>query len=306
MGSILEGSGKTGRKVYSWCVWDVLEWCDEDRQCETCALWEECQGRAKVKRDGGNGFVRIEDVIAMKSRVSMATWEHEMLCHRPRLERAVFPTFRRETHVRSAAGERFAPGTTIFVEGRAFRVEGVFAGVDFGYRGAFVCLWMAMMREPGGVNSPRVVWVVDEMVVREETLPRNIHVMRARPWDVGRVYCDVAGRGANGQTGCSDERLLREAGFLVSSKGMPIRHGLALIADLVNPAIGPPRFFIDPSCARLIAAMESYERDRNGDPVKDGTHDHPIDALRYALVNHDGGFKAEHRYYVATESDRRR
>ena len=48
-----------------------------------------------------------------------------------------------------------------------------------------------------------------------------------------------------------------------------------------------PRLLIDPRCTRLIAAMEGYRRRPDGKADKDGTHDHPIDALRYALVNHD-------------------
>ncbi|MGN6370379.1 MAG: hypothetical protein ACTHN5_19160 [Phycisphaerae bacterium] len=298
MSEVLEKSAASGRKVFSWCVWDVLEKCPERRKCEGCPLWEECQGRAKVERAGGNGFVRIADVIAMKKRVSRATWEHEMLCHRPRVERAVFPAFRRETHVRSAAGVSFVRGATVVVDGRSFRVEGIFAGVDFGYRGAFVCLWMAMMRAADAADAPPAVWVVEEMVVREETLPRNAKAMRDRPWDVEKVYCDVAGRGVNAQTGHTDERVLKEEGFVVKSRKLGILEGVSLVADLVHPAIGAARLFVDPRCVQLISAMEGYERGKNGEPLKDGTHDHLVDALRYAVANHLGvSSKLELRVY---------
>ncbi len=298
MSEILEGSATSGRKVFSWCVWDVLELCPATRRCETCPLFEECQGRAKVKREGGNGFVRIEDVIAMKKRVSRATWEHEMLCHRPRVERAVFAAFRRETHVRSAEGVGFVRGGRVCVEGRTFVAEGIFAGVDFGYRGAFVCLWMVMMREGDGADARRVVWVIDEMVVREETLPRNVKAMRQRPWEVVKVYCDIAGNAVNSQTGRTDERILREEKFAVKSRKVGIDEGVGMVADLVQPAVGAARMLIDPKCVALIAAMEGYERGRNGEPIKDGTHDHLIDALRYAVANHDrAGGKVEIRLY---------
>ncbi|HUO08558.1 MAG TPA: hypothetical protein VM008_09690 [Phycisphaerae bacterium] len=283
-----------GRKRFSWCVWDVMERCPEERKCEGCALWEGCQGRAK----NGNGFVPIEDVIAMKSRVSQATWEHEMLCHPPRVEHGVFPAFRREMHVRSAEGQVFGPGARIIHEGRLFVVEGIYGGVDFGYRGPFVCLWMAMLREGSKPDSPRAVWVLDEMLVREQTLVRNVMAMRDRKWDVVRVYCDVAGKGVNSQTGRSDERVLRDEGFLTRCREMKIDEGIGVINDLLNPAVGFPRLLIDPRCQHLIAAMESYERGKDGQPIKDGVHDHPIDALRYALVNHDGvGSKTEWRLY---------
>jgi hypothetical protein len=56
---------------------------------------------------------------------------------------------------------------------------------------------------------------------------------------------------------------------------------------LLDPAMGAPRLLIDPKCVRLIEAMEGYRRNSSGDPDKDGRHDHLIDALRYALVNHE-------------------
>jgi hypothetical protein len=55
---------------------------------------------------------------------------------------------------------------------------------------------------------------------------------------------------------------------------------------------------MDPRCVQLIAAMEGYERGKNGEPIKDGTHDHLIDALRYGVSNHDrAGSKLESRLY---------
>jgi hypothetical protein len=281
----------TGRRTFAWCVWDVIEKCPQWRECAQCPLWESCQGRAK----SADGFVRIDDVIAMKSRVSQATWQHEMLCHPPRFENTVFPAFRRATHVLEVGGQPMIPGVAARVNGQSWRVESVVAGVDFGYAGAFVCLWMAMLR---GANGMRAVWVLDELVTREQTLARNVEAMRSRPWEVSMVYCDVAGRHTNSQTGRTDECVLRDAGFATRCRAMPIEEGVGMIADLLDPASGGARLWIDPRCARLIAAFEGYLRRADGKPEKDGTHDHLIDALRYALVNHEGaGIKVEVRLY---------
>jgi hypothetical protein len=114
------------------------------------------------------------------------------------------------------------------------------------------------------------------------------------------VYCDVAGTGTNSQTGLQDERLLSAAGFRVRSSSMGIEEGVALLDELIEPAIenAPPRLFIDPRCTELIAAMEGYRRKADGRPDKDGRHDHFIDALRYAVVNHDRPLpKVEMRSY---------
>jgi len=291
-----EGGRKdeAGRKIFAWCVWDVIAKCPEERKCEGCGLWEGCGGRAK----GASGFVPVEDVVAMKGRVSRATWEHEMLCRRPRVEHGVFPAFSRATHVRSADGYPLCAGARLVLDARLLTVESVVAGVDFGYRGAFVCLWMAMMRVGTKPDGLRVLWVMDEMVTREQTVVRNAMAMRDRRWDPVKVYCDIAGRETNSQTGRTDERVLRDEGFSTRAKSMLIGEGVSMIADLVDPAMGFPRLYIDPRCAHLITAMESYEKGADGKPIKDGVHDHLIDALRYALVGHDyHGAKVEVRYY---------
>jgi hypothetical protein len=291
MEKVLEEQGENGqRKVFAWCVWDVLEKCPEWRQCAGCPLEKACRGRAKLV-EGEGGFVKIEDVIAMRGRVSSATWEHEMLCQRPRFEDAVFGGFRRETHVRGWVGEAASPGSVVVVEGRAMRAEAVIAGVDFGYRHAFVCVWMVMLREAGR----RVVWVVDELVTREQTVARNAEQMRAARWSGATggfvsgvtVYCDNAGGQVNGQTGKTDERVLREAGFVTKRRAMRIEEGVAEMAELVSPAEGGARLLVDPRCVRVIAALEGYRRGADGAPVKDGVHDHVVDALRYAVAGHD-------------------
>lgn len=297
MNKILNAAAQDdARKTFAWCVWDVIENCPPERPCSTCPLWEHCQGRAKT----ANGFLKIDDVIAMKNRVSASTWEHEMLCHPPRLEHGVFPAFRRELHVRSAEGYPLLPGAKFMLNGHHMLVENVVAGVDFGYRGAFVSLWLAMIRVGAKPDGPRLVWVCDELVTRQQTLACNAAAMRERRWDPVTVYCDIAGRQTSSQTGRTDERVLRDAGFPTKARAMRIDEGLGMIADLVQPASGLPRFYVDPRCAHLIEAMESYERGEDGKAIKDGVHDHLIDALRYALVGHDDrGSRTEVTYYIA-------
>jgi hypothetical protein len=277
------------RKTFAWCVWDVVARCHPARDCGTCPLWADCGGRAK----GASGFVPVEDVIAMHGRVSRATWEHEMLCRPPRAEHAVFPGFARGRHVCAFPQSRATGrGEAVVAGGRALVCEAVVAGVDFGFAAAFVCLWVVMLKDERG---RRVAWVVDELVAARRTLRQNAEAMRARGGADGGfapavVYCDVAGRGRNGQTGRTDEAVLRGEGFTVRSGPMGIVESLALVGDLVEPAEegAAPRLLVDPRCERLIAAFEGYAWKRPGEEaLKDGVHDHLIDALRYALFNHD-------------------
>ena len=108
--------------------------------------------------------------------------------------------------------------------------------------------------------------------------------------DVRRLYCDPAGNGPNDQTGRTNvERLKRD--FTVRSKGSKIQDGIELIRQALCSGTGDATLFIHPKCERLIAAMHEYRYQEDGGetPDKDGTHDHPVDALRYYYVNSSVG-----------------
>ena len=80
-----------------------------------------------------------------------------MLCFRPYAQDRVFDTFDRSIHVRALD----APALGAKVEHAGvgpLRMEGLIAGVDFGWR-KFACVWVAMLRNEAG---ERVAWVVDE------------------------------------------------------------------------------------------------------------------------------------------------
>lgn len=62
------------RKLFTWCIWDVMEKCEES--CKDCSLLADCQGKAKQ----ASGFVPVEDVRVMRSRVKASVWAMEMLC----------------------------------------------------------------------------------------------------------------------------------------------------------------------------------------------------------------------------------
>jgi hypothetical protein len=106
---------------------------------------------------------------------------------------------------------------------------------------------------------------------------------------VSRVYCDPAGNGRNDQTAASNVAVLRAAGYTVRHRASRIVDGLEMIRAALRPADLnlPPRLFIHPRCKRLTHALQAYRYpDAGGElPLKDGEHDHLIDALRYYFVN---------------------
>ncbi len=264
MSRIVDQAQAAGTRVLRWCLLDVLAPCPAERPCDGCALWDECQGRAKSRTAG---FIAIDDAIRMKSRVSRETWECEMLCRRPSTRGRVFPGFDAQVHVREWEGA----------------CDTMSLAIDFGYANPFVALWVAA-RPDGAVH------VVDEHVRSEWTLDQHIQEIDGRPWPrATRIFCDPAGAGRSAQTSASDVQVLRRAGYAVRHRASRIVEGIERVRRALRPAIGEPRLFIAPRCVKLIAALEAYRYPGAGEelPLKDGTHDHPIDALRYYFVNEE-------------------
>src|SRR5205823_2123489 len=126
-----------------WCLLEVLENCpDTKRACPGCPLQEDCDGRARH----ANGFFKIDDAIAMKRRVSKEMWETEMLCLRPSVKGAVFPSFAKEIHVKDESPGLALPRSNDF-----------WLGIDFGFNNPFVCLWISR-------DEHDQIFVIDEYV----------------------------------------------------------------------------------------------------------------------------------------------
>jgi hypothetical protein len=94
MQSVVEEAPARGYRLYKWCILDVLERCD-GRDCETCDLWDECQGRARH----ADGYYRIDDAISKKRQVSEQTWLSEYLCMMPSSEGLIYKEFDMALHV---------------------------------------------------------------------------------------------------------------------------------------------------------------------------------------------------------------
>jgi hypothetical protein len=94
MQSVVEEAPARGYQLYKWCILDVLERCD-GRDCETCDLWDECQGRARH----ADGYYRIDDAISKKRQVSKQTWLSEYLCMMPSSEGLIYKEFDMALHV---------------------------------------------------------------------------------------------------------------------------------------------------------------------------------------------------------------
>ncbi len=317
-------SGPRARTLFRWGVIDVLETCEPARECATCALYPECQGRAKrVDNPKEGGHVAIDDAIDQKGRVSVSAWACEMLALRPKRDDAVFPEFDPARHItvvgpprlvgraRDDTPEPLLPSRNARGESRPRLV----AGMDFGYRGLTVVLW-------GLVDPLGVLTIVDERALAQQRLETHIDAIIDSPWGLPDwIGVDPAGRQSNQQTGRSNIEAMTRRGLKVRWRSIGVAPGVALVRTRLDPAAAaaeldsravrrspsdrpptsepsadtlvlppPPRLLIDARCATLIESLQRhhYDPDRPDryDPVKDGT-DHAADALRYLVVNLD-------------------
>ena len=266
MHQIVDRALAQNKKIFRWCAWDVINRCNApESRCPSCSLFDGCQSRAHHAQ----GFLRVPDLKAIRQRISLDAWNRELCCARPRRENLVFATFDRAQHVRAISETHLAK-----------RV----CGVDFGYAGAFVCVWLSIERKGESFR----IHVYDELVQTHKRLAENIAEIKTRcaPAWPAVLHVDPAGAAVSGQSGLSDIRVLKDAGFSVRSRGGAILPGLEAMQSLLAPALGSPRWTVDPKCTAVIAALENYAWDsaQSSSPLKDGVHDHVIDALRYATL----------------------
>jgi hypothetical protein len=262
------GDGAGGARLFQWCALDVMERCEAERECDGCAVWDVCGGRAKK----WDGFLKVEDAIAQRGRSSAAAFESEMLCMRPSGAAAVYPGFDPAVHVRGFEAE---PG---------LRWVG---GMDFGMRN-FVMIW-AQLRERA--EGKARIEIVDAYAAEQRSLGTHLEEMRRRGWPaVEWLGVDPAGNQRSDQTGISNVSVLRAEGFRVKDRRVGLHDGLEAVRRRLDGGAAGAGLIVHPRCGALIAAMSGYHFDpdrlEREEPVKDG-HDHAADALRYLIVNLD-------------------
>ncbi|HLB74805.1 MAG TPA: hypothetical protein VJJ98_12355 [Sedimentisphaerales bacterium] len=278
MQRVVASAHQLGTPIFKWCMFEVSEKCT-GRTCSQCPLWSDCGGRAK----NANGYLKIDDCITQMRRASRAGFEAEMLCKRPSLDNIVFADFDPQIHVKPID---YDPGLPLY------------RTLDFGFVNPFVCLWIQ-------VDGEGVVRVIDEYIRSRATIDVHAAEIKTRtPCPEERVaatFCDPAGAGVNDVTGTSVVRELRTLGIAIRFKRSGIVEGIELIRRAIRSGDGRSSFVISPRCPRLIEAMQCYHYSDQPTPAelpqKDGTYDHPIDALRYFFINHAAPPKTTARRY---------
>lgn len=277
MQSLVDEAMRNEVPIFKWCMLEVIEKC-RDRNCSRCALDGYCGGKAK----NANGYMKIDDCITQMRRSSKVGFESEMLCKRPNLENAVFSDFDAKVHVAPVEYDSSLP---------------LYRAMDFGFVNPFVCLWIQ-------VDGEGRVRVIDEYLRRRATVEIHASELKERTpcaeENVAGSFCDPAGASVNDVSGTSAVRELRAMGIRTTYRKSRILEGIEQIRRIVRAGDGKSRLLISPKCDRLIEAMECYHYPETGEkelPEKDGVYDHPIDALRYFMVNFNNSVKPERKRY---------
>jgi hypothetical protein len=99
-------------------------------------------------------------------------------------------------------------------------------------------------------------------------------------------WVDVSGRNED-RWGNSSLKTLRQYGLFPRGRDQHIEDGIQqMVKEVVLTTAGRPYLMVNPkACPRLAAAMRGgYKRNKKGEIIKDGTHDHYVDAARYAIM----------------------
>lgn len=305
MGELIE-QGKAGAfPVHTFCVFEVLERCPDERsgtgleKCPECPLMKWChadrEDRAdrlpKAKRSSGHYSI---DALIQKARIlSARVFGSDYLCNGPRADGIWFTQFDDRNVSESA---EFNPKLPVHVS------------VDSGVRTGAVIFqsW-----EENGLPQVNVFGdyfaegLIAERVAREIRAVVESLCGEARR----RVSTDSAG-GSRNPVGPSVLAEYERAG-LSGMNGLEtwpkypgcVNDGLSLIEALVRSADDEVSLKIHPRCRRTIAAFQGYTRAKRADQWMDYPEDpqHPhedlIDSLRGGLkLLYPEGRKAEPKW----------
>lgn len=271
------------RRLYRWNGLDVAARCPVKLSCNGCAIWNDCQGKAKQ----ADGHLPVQDLIDQRGRLSDGLWDAEMMCKRPMTRAAVYPKFNPDHFVDEAE-----PWLGV-KPGGGMPVPGVwFGGMDFGLRNATVILWAWAPRR----GADAVLHVAGEYIAKERVIGANLSEANKTALQHGLPRCDQldvlavdpAGKQRSSQTGESEVDVLRRAGCTVRTPRASLRLGIESVMRRIDLDL----IRVHPRCTGLIEALQTYRYDsdqpHSETPLKNGP-DHACDALRYLVLAFDRG-----------------
>jgi hypothetical protein len=269
MAGLIERGRDGAFPVFSFCAFEVLERCPEERsgpnleRCPDCPIMKWCHadrdghpsGLPKAKRSSGH--YRINDLVTKTAAVSLPVFESDYLCLRPKASGVWFTMFDEAVHVTTAAEYR--------------RDLPVHVSVDPGVHTGGV--WLQVQRGPDGqphhinvfadyysydlgaeANARAVLRKTEEMC--GITLGRCRYSMDSAAKAKTSIGVIVLGEyervGCRGRTGIEMWPVTLKV------------DELALVEALLRAADGRVRLTLHPRCRHLIRALQTYQRAKRG------------------------------------------
>lgn len=255
------------RKRFVWCIWEIIEKCDDRYNCTTCALTSAgCPGKEALK--DSDGYFSIRDTVKMYKRLSVDGWDSEWLCNAPRKSGMVYNEFNR--HINNK--KRWIWNLKI----------PIWRSSDYGIDNQTVVQYWQVDGEGRGWLFHEMRWsgiapsvIAKEMVAEEDR----------RGWKkFDGTIVDPTAAGFRKELENIGKTLPKERGLRTCALAVNDRDpGITRVRDMLVPREdGLPSIMIDPVNAKeTIDEMEGL-RMRNGVPIKE--KDHGCDALRYFVM----------------------
>lgn len=297
MAGLIKKASEGAFRMFTFCVFDVLERCPESRSgpklegCESCLLKKFCHDDRHLRADGlpkakrSNGHYKIDDLIAKVNLYSLRVFESDFLCTRPRSSGVWFTEFDERVHVDEDA--EYNPNYNFHVS------------IDPG-----VCTGTVWLQAHEDYLGDVEVNVFGDYYAEEKSAEDNANEIISRTYDLtgqslhyAIVSIDPQSnqktgigptmRGEYERVGCVGRggRLK----FWPAGTSHPKQDALSLVEALLQSASGRVRLKIHPRCRHLIDAFMSYVRATKDNQMMDYPLDpqHPaedqIDALAGAL-----------------------
>jgi hypothetical protein len=288
MADLMERASVEGFPLFTFCTFEVLERCPEERsganleKCPECPLFVYCHdvsdgGIPKAKRS--DGHYSIDALIQKLHSTSKRVFESDYLCKGPKADGLWFPGFDPATHVSTSA--EFDPALPVHLA----IDSGVFTGAVF--------FQVTRTFSPGGPSDAVRLFAdyLSENLTAEQNAVALLEISRSRcQGRLDFISTDPAG-GARNPVGATVIAEYERVGLrpLRRWPQSSIADGLALVESFVQPADGRPQLIIHPRCTATIRGLQNYRRAKRGgqwqDYPEDPQHPHEdlVDALRGGL-----------------------
>ena len=217
------------------------------------------------------------DLVEARNTLTKEVYRQEYEAKFTSLSGAVYGDFDREFNTGDYNWKHYLP---------------VHVGIDFGFRQP-----AALFAQTKYIDNILHIYIIDELVhltnINDEDF---FNLIREKRYRYGYTFGDPAGYQVQSSVGMGSAHLYRKmTGMSVRTMrdktSRSIASGINHVRSFILSADGSRRLHISNKCVGLIEDLESYRYpDDEGKslkelPLKDGYHDHSMDALRYLIVN---------------------